>query len=68
MFKFSIDNDNATITVMIIGADPGPRTTMYYPRDGVVELLGDVFTIDGKLYTPTVENTELLGRKIRIDH
>ena len=64
MFKFAIDNDNATITVSIVN---GPETTMYFPHGSDIIVSGDVFRIDGVLYTPTVEQAEKgLGRKIWI--
>lgn len=66
MFKFKINMDNATITVSIVN---GPETTMYFPHGSDVEIEGSIFRIDGRLYTPTVEQAEKgLGRIIRIKH
>jgi len=66
MFNFHI-NSNATIEVTLTDGNPGPRTTMYYPCNGVVDLGVDSFTVDGKLYMPVVENAPY-GPVIRINH
>lgn len=59
MFNFNINNFNAFITVELTDGDPGPKTTMYYPRNAEVVLGDDTFTIDGKLFTPVLEDSRI---------
>lgn len=67
MYSFSVDHGAATITVTLTKGHPGPETTMYFPRNAEVVLGSGSFTINGKLYTPTIEERWGL-RKITIVH